>query len=125
MSAQSSEIRLQAEIDIQKDVKYIISRALDRDARLVQLDQLLFFSTETGDAWLLDTVDHLALCLVRGSETQPYVINETAKNFSIEWEASYEIRGNVFVVFRKSGEIRTIIGYPTEEILRRPGKKRP
>ncbi|NIR50551.1 hypothetical protein GWO43_13880 [candidate division KSB1 bacterium] len=116
------EIRTQQEINIQKEVKNITNCALHSEARLVRLDSLLFFSTETGDAWLLDTDDNLALCLMRDSEEQPYVINETATNYSIVWEASYQIKGNAFIVYKKSGQIKTIVGYPTKEIIRLSGK---
>jgi len=118
MAANESEIRTQEEINIQQETKYIINCALQSDARLVKLDSLLFFSTETCDAWLLDTDDNLALCLLKDSEEQAYVINETPRNYSIEWEASYQIKGNAFNVSKKSGQVRTIVGYPTKEILR-------
>ena len=118
MASNESEIRTQEKINIQQETKYIINCALQGDARLVQLDSLLFFSTETCDAWLLNTDDDLALCLLRDSEEQAYVINETPKNYSIEWEASYQIKGNAFIVCKKSGQVRTIVGYPTKEIRR-------
>ncbi|MFQ5707100.1 MAG: YecA family protein [bacterium] len=118
MASHESEIRTQEEINMQQEAKYIINCALQSDARLVQLESLLFFSTHTGDAWLLDTDDNLALCLMQDFEEQEYVINETLENFSIEWEASYHIKGNAFIVCKKSGQIRTIVGYPTKEILR-------
>lgn len=41
------------------------------------LGPLLFFSTETGDAWVLDPADHLALCLARDGEPLPANIIET------------------------------------------------
>ena len=42
------------------EVRYIQQRAAVHDGRLVTLGQLILFSTETGDAWLLDTEDRLA-----------------------------------------------------------------
>ena len=42
------DFRLAEEID------YIQSRAAERDGRLVTVGPLVLFSTETGDAWLLD-----------------------------------------------------------------------
>ena len=42
------------------EVRYIQRRAAEHDERIVTVGQLVFFSTETGDAWLLDTLDHLA-----------------------------------------------------------------
>ena len=46
-----------------REVDYIVKRAARCDPRFVTLGQLLFFSTDTGDAWMLDPEDHLALCL--------------------------------------------------------------
>jgi hypothetical protein len=42
------------------EVRYIQQRAAVHDGRIITLGQLILFSTETGDAWLLDTEDRLA-----------------------------------------------------------------
>ncbi len=52
-------------MNIKKEIKYIIKRGLINDARKVQLGELVLFSTQTGDAWLLDTEDNLAICLLK------------------------------------------------------------
>jgi len=106
------------QISITDEANYIISRAENYDARVVTLGPLIFFSTETGDAWMLDPEDGLALCLAQGGETQPFTITETTTNFSIEWKANYRIDGDVFIVTERSGRTRSILGYPTREILR-------
>ena len=106
------------QVSITGDANYIINRAKNNDARAVTLGPLIFFSTETGDAWMLDPEDGLALCLAQGGEAQPFTISETATNFSIEWQANYRIDGDVFIVTERSGRTRSILGYPTREILR-------
>ena len=47
------------------EIRYIIRRAADHDGRIVNIGQLTLFSSETGDAWIIDRDDHLALCLAR------------------------------------------------------------
>src|ERR1700674_215881 len=47
------------------EIRYIQRRAADHDGRLVTLGQLVLFSTQTGDAWLLDRSDHLATRIAR------------------------------------------------------------
>ena len=94
-----------------REVDYIIGRAAESDARVVTLGQLLFFSTETGDAWLLDPEDHLALCLARDGSRLPVQIVETATPFAIEWPASYTFEAEAFIVTDGSG-VRAILGYP-------------
>src|SRR6516165_9978882 len=42
------------------EVRYILRRAAEHDGRVVTIGQFVLFSTETGDAWLLDPSDQLA-----------------------------------------------------------------
>src|SRR2546427_11643515 len=86
------------EMNIHREVAYIVRRAVQGETRIVALGPLLFFSTETGDAWMLDPADHLALCLAKGGEPLPAKIVETAENFLIEWNASYVVNGETFQI---------------------------
>lgn len=104
------------DMDIHREIRYITERAQAGDARLVTLGNLVLFSTETQDAWLLDSEDGFVLCLARGGEPQRYRILDTADTFAIEWNARFEITGAVFVVTGRSGEVRSIYGYPTAQI---------
>ena len=105
------------QISITGESNYILNRAQNYESRVVSLGSLIFFSTETGDAWMLDYKDGLALCLAKVGEKQPFRIVETPEKFAIEWNVNYRIEGDKFVVVQKSGQVRTILGYPTEEIL--------
>jgi hypothetical protein len=106
------------EFSITREAEYIVKRAQNEDSRIVKVSDLILFSTSTGDAWILDSQDGLALCLVRGGERQPFTIAETPATFSIEWTGDYRIEGDAFIVAERSGRIRTIFGYPTSEMLR-------
>ena len=100
-----------------QEATYIIDRAKDRDARIVTFGPVLLFSTETGDAWMLDPEDGFAMCLAHDGNEQPFTIVDTPTNFSVEWNADYRIDGETFTVSDRAGQVRTIIGYPTREIL--------
>ena len=50
------------------EVRYIQDKAADHDGRMVTIGQLILFSTDTGDAWLLDITDQLAVRLAAYSE---------------------------------------------------------
>ena len=106
------------QISITGESNYILNRAQNYESLVVSLGSLIFFSTETGDAWMLDYKDGLALCLAKVGEKQPFRIVETPEKFAIEWNVTYQIEGDKFVVIQKSGQVRTILGYPTEEILK-------
>ena len=99
------------------EVRYIQRRAAAHDGRIVTLGQLLLFSTESGDAWLLDPSDQLATPLARDGDPLPIHIEETHTNFAIGWTGAYQINGAAFVYRDKdSGNVRTILGYPTQRI---------
>ena len=110
------------EISITREAIYIINRAQSYNSRVVSLGSLIFFSTKTGDAWMLDCEDGLALCLAKGGDEQPFRIIETPEKFAIEWNANYRIDGDKFIVTQQSGQIKTILGYPTTEILKTIGR---
>jgi hypothetical protein len=105
------DFRLAEEID------YIQGRAADRDGRLVTVGPLLLFSTETGDAWLLDPADHLAARLARDGDPEELYFEETDATFAIGWKGNYQIDGEAFVfIDSENARVTTIIGYPTRRI---------
>ncbi len=95
----------------------IQGRAAEHEGRVVTVGQFLLFSTESSDAWLLDTSDQLAVPLARDGDPLTAQIEETDKHFTIAWKGQYRIDGQAFVYNEKeSGRIRTILGYPTQLI---------
>jgi hypothetical protein len=99
------------------EVRYIQRRAAAGGSRIVSVAQLVLFSTETGDAWLLDPGDRLAARLARAGESEPIHIEETDTTFAIGWKGHYDIKGPAFVFSdHETGAITTILGYPTEKL---------
>ena len=99
-----------------REVDYVFARAAESDARVVTLGQLVFFSTQSGDAWLLDPEDRLALRLANSGDRLPVQIVETATRFAIEWNASYTFEDDAFIFTDASGA-RAILGYPIADLL--------
>ena len=96
------------------EVRYIQRRAADRDGRVVTVGQLVLFSTETGDAWLLDPSDQLAVRLARDGDPEPVHIEENDSSFAIDWKGAYRIEGPAFIYSdRQTRRVSTILGYPT------------
>jgi hypothetical protein len=99
------------------EVRYIQRRAADYDGRIVTVGQLVLFSTETGDAWLLDPADRLAARLARDGESESVHIEETDATFAIGWMGRYRIAGPAFVYSDPdTGRVTTILGYPTDKL---------
>jgi hypothetical protein len=99
------------------EIRYIQDKAAAHDGRMVTLGQLILFSTDTGDAWLLDVTDQLAARLARDGDPEPIHLEETDTSFAIEWKGRYRIEGSAFVYAdRNTGRVTTILGYPTQKI---------
>jgi hypothetical protein len=100
-----------------EEIEYIRSRAAEHDGRLVTVGPLVLFSTETGDAWLLDPADHLAARVARDGEPEHIHFEETDTNFAIGWKGNYQIDGDAFVfIDTDNARVTTILGYPTRRL---------
>ena len=99
------------------EIRHIQRCAARHDGRIITLGQLILFSTQTGDAWLLDKDDGLAAPLTRDGNPEPLHIEETDANFTIEWTGHYRIEGDAFIYAdRKTDGTRAILGYPTQKL---------
>jgi hypothetical protein len=116
MGKQKPKVVSRVAPNINGEADYIIRKAQIHDSRVVRLGTLVLFSTHTGDAWILDPEDNLALCLAQNGKRQVFSILETPTNFQIAWEVEYHIDCETFTVYTNDGRARTIFGYPTREI---------
>ena len=76
------------------EVHYIQRRAAGHDGRVVTISQLFLFSTETGDAWLLDPADQLAAQLARDGDPEPIY---RGNNTTFARKGRYRIEGPAFI----------------------------
>ena len=62
--------------------------------------------------------DQLATPIARDGDALSVHIEDTDTNFAVGWQGNYRIDGAAFV-FRDndSGNVRTILGYPTDKIM--------
>ena len=100
------------------EVRYIQRRAAEHDERVVSFGQFVLFSTETGDAWLLDASESLAARLAREGDPESIQIEDTETTFAIGWKGQYRIEGSAFVyIDRNTMRVTTILGYPTQKLV--------
>lgn len=106
-------------LNLAKEVGTIQRRAADQVGRIVSIGPLVFFSTNTGDAWMLEPADHLAVRLARGGDPLPVLIEETKDRFAIGWQGRFHCDGDTFVYEdNESGRVSAISGYPVKQLLR-------
>ena len=99
----------------------VIGGFANHDGRVVTIGQLTRFSSETGDAWIIDRDDHLALRLAHDGDPEPFHIDETETSFAIHWTHHYRIEGAAFVFTdRDTRRTTTVIGYTTDKLA--PGE---
>ncbi len=107
-------MRNHRQLRLADEIGKIQRRAAAHEGRVVTADQLILFSTETGDAWLLDPSDHLAARLARDGDPEPIAFEETDTTFKIAWPGNYRLDGSAFIYTdRQSRRVSTILGYPT------------
>lgn len=91
--------------------------AIQDEATLNCLGNFIFFSTETGDAWMLDHRKDCALRLAENKEVANYTILESKERFQIEWKERFRIEGDLFITSRQ-GEETTFHSYPIDALTR-------
>ena len=106
-------------LNLAKEVRTIQHRAADHDGRIVSIGPLVFFSTNTGYAWMLAPADHLAVRLALAGDPLPVLIEETEERFAIGWLGRFHFDGDEFVYEdSESGRVTAIRGYPVKQLLR-------
>ena len=109
----------QESLHLAKEVRSIQHRAAEHSGRIVSIGPLVFFSTDTGDAWLLEPADHLAARLAVGGDPLPVHIEETKTNFAVGWQGRYRFDGDTFIYEdNQSRRLTAIRGYPVRQLLR-------
>jgi hypothetical protein len=101
---------------LRDEVEYICTLASEGESHVIGFSQLVFFSTATGDAWMLDWEDELAICLMKDGVQRPFEIGETDRQFAIQWQGRYHFEGELFVYIDNETptHARAIVGYPTD-----------
>jgi hypothetical protein len=106
-------------LHLAKEIGSIQRRAADHDGRIVSVGPLVFFSTDTGDAWILEPADGLACRLAIGGDPIGIPFDETETGYAIGWQGHYRIEGELFSYEDRSTHRRIAIGGYPVHLLRR------
>lgn len=91
--------------------------ALKNEATLNCLSNFIFFSTESGEGWMLDHRKNCALRLAEKGSMVPYTILESKERFQVEWKERFRIEGDVFITSLQ-GEETVFHEYPIDALNR-------
>lgn len=117
VSTQPFSLVSQVDLDLRRETEYIIGRAQQNYATVVTISHLVFFSTQAGDAWILDREERCALCLMWQGEVQSYDIRRTSEGSRVSWPMNYRLEKGDFVLTGGPNEALTIENYPPHAIL--------
>jgi hypothetical protein len=62
---------------------YIWRRTAEHNSRILSIGQLVLFSSESGDAWMLDPCEQLAVRLASDRHPEPIHIEDTETTFTV------------------------------------------
>ena len=86
-----SETRVtdEARLDLPKECRHIVGRALAGEDAIVQMGCLMFIAFSSGDAFALD-LDHKVACpLCLARKKQPYGLMQTGTHWAFQWPWRY------------------------------------
>lgn len=85
------------EMDMNKMAKEFVNNAIEGKDEIKNLGNFIFLSTVSGEAWVLEHRENLALRLADHYEELPYKITETKTTFHIGWTEEFHIIDGVFI----------------------------
>jgi hypothetical protein len=91
--------------------------AVKSEVTLNCLGNFIFFSTKSGEGWMLDHRKNCALRLAEKGSTCDYTILETKERFQVEWKERFRIEGDTFVASLQ-GKETVFYEYPIDALTR-------
>jgi hypothetical protein len=104
-------------ISVQEEVERIREVAARKEAKILHLGVFMLFSTNTGDAWLLELTDLDGVQVAAGGERIELEIEENADTIEINWTHRFVVRNRKFVTTAyKDKAVTTHEQYPVHSI---------
>jgi len=79
------------------------------------IGNFIFFSTLSGEAWMLDHRKNYALRLAENYTVLSYRIIESSERFQIEWKERFRLEDDLFIAIYR-GEETVFRDYPVEAL---------
>lgn len=109
---QQEQITLQSEIEKLQDI------AVRREKTVKPLGVFVLFSTEEGDAWLLEITDMDAVQVAEKGERKEVELDENKQTIEINWTHRFAIRKKKFVTISYHDDTETTYEeYPSQAIF--------
>jgi hypothetical protein len=105
------------QISLQNEINAIQKLASKSKFKVRELGVFVLFSTDKGDAWLLEVTESDALQLAAEREIMTVDLEENPETIEIHWTHTFEIKNKQFIITDyKDKKVEAINNYPTHPI---------
>lgn len=112
-------------LSLQSEVGKIQDAAAERKNSLYTFGVFVFFSTDTGDGWLLEISEMDALQVAKEGKAIEVEIKEGEETIEVNWSHKFSVKNNLFQVKDyKSKESTSYPDYPGNRISKAVSKVR-
>ncbi len=104
-------------ISLVHEIELIQKAAVEGKQKIKELGVFILFSTEEGDAWLLEITDSDGVQLVRGGLVLDVPIDESRETIEINWSHTFSLPNRAFEITSYADRsVQILADYPTREI---------
>ena len=115
----------QPQLSLRSEVEKLQKAAVERRNSLYTLGVFVFFTTDTGDGWLLEVSEMDALQVARDGQILEVEIEENAETIEVNWSHKFSMKNNIFQVRDyKSKESASYPDYPGNRLAKAVKKTR-
>jgi hypothetical protein len=114
--AKGSKKKARRNMMIKGRAQIAVIHALKHKEHFDHTGNFIFFATTSGDAWMLDHRENLALKLADNAQEMEYEIKETTKTFSVKWSGEFCIEDGTFFSVEQ-GKRNALMDYPVDALL--------
>lgn len=111
------------QLSLRSEVEKIQKAAVERRNSLYPLGVFVFFSTDSGDGWLLEISEMDALQVARDGQALNVEITENSETIEVNWSHKFSMKNNVFhAEDYQNKESKSYPGYPGNRIAKAVAK---
>jgi len=104
-------------VSLVHEIELVQKAAAEKRKMIKELGVFILFSTEAGDAWLLEITDCDGVQLARGGEAIELIIDQSPETIEVNWTHTFAIRNREFEITAYADRsVQVLPGYPSQEI---------
>jgi len=104
-------------ISLVHEIELVQKAAAENRQMIKELGVFILFSTDAGDAWLLEITDSDGVQLARAGVAIDPLIDQSPETIEVNWTHTFAIRNREFEITAYADRsVQVLPGYPSQEI---------